>query len=174
MKAPLLTAAFVMGSAPCLGAELSIQPRIGITILGTDAPTGGMSAGLTVRGVFKLQETPGLGVYAGAGSEVIGLTGGWYHMGVIAGPRAGVWLQHKSLFVSSGVGLLYGQLSTCRAWEMGARQCMRWWNPWPEIAAHAGYRTKDMHIGADVSALILSVPWGADVGLGLAASGSWR
>lgn len=161
------------------GADVgvSVKPRVGITVLGFSAPTGGVSAGLDGRALLTLSGEPrgdSVGVYAGAGVDVIGLTGGWYHMGIVAGPRAGGWMQWRSLFVSAGAGVLYGQLSLCRTWEAGARQCMRWWNPWPEGTVTVAYRNEDMHIGLDISSMFLSLPWGADGSFGLAASGSWR
>lgn len=161
-------------------ASVSIKPRVGITILGFDSPTGGVSAGLDGRALFTLQgERRGdaaMGVYAGAGCEVIGLTGGWYHMGLICGPRVGGWLQRHSLYLSAGAGALYGQLSTCRTWEAGARQCMRWWPvpAWPEASVTVAYRTEDMHIGLDLTSMLLQLPWGTDGSFGIAASGSWR
>jgi hypothetical protein len=119
-----------------------------------------------------------VGVYTGAGIDAIGLTGGWYHMGIIAGPRVGAWYQYKKLYVSGGAGMLMGQLSICRSWEAGARQCMRWWgnpwNPWPEGHIHVGYRDDDMNIGLDISSLLLQPSWGTDGSISIAASGSWR
>jgi hypothetical protein len=178
LVALLLVCAFLVGltaAREALGAELSIQPRAGITLLGTDAPTGGVSAGINARALFTVRDAaPVIGVYAGAGADVIGLAGGWYHMGIIAGPRIGWWMQHKALFLAGGVGTLYGQLSTCRLWEAGARQCMRWWNPWPEASIEAAYRDDDMHIGLTLSSLALSTPWSTDAAFSLAATGSWR
>jgi hypothetical protein len=169
----LLPLALAIAPATALAAEVSIQPRVGITILGTDAPTGGLSAGLDGQVLWSLAQD--YGIKAGLRTDVIGLTGGWYHMGVVAGPQAGGWYQWRSLYLAGDLGLPYGQLSTCRTWEVvGARQCVRWWNAWPAMRVHVGYRTEDMHIGLDISGLYLPLPWGDDVGLGLAASGGWR
>lgn len=167
--------ALVMVLAPTAAhaAEASIQPSVGYTILGTDSPTGGLSAGLDCQVLWTLDTD--LGVKAGLRTDAIGVTGGWYHMGVVAGPQAGAWYQWRSLYLAGDMGLLYGQLSTCRTWEAAhVRQCMRWWNAWPSARVHVGYRTEDVHIGLDVSGLYLPLPWGDDVGIGLAASGSWR
>lgn len=172
MKTLIMVVLVLLLPVPALATEVSIQPRVGMTVLGLDAPTGGLSAGVDGRVLWSFQENAG--VYAGAGIDAIGLTGGWYHMGLIAGPRVGGWYQWKTLYLSGGVGLLYGQLSLCQKWDAGARQCMRWWDAWRETHLHAGYRTKDMHIGLDLSALYLRPTWGTDLGFSIAASGSWR
>lgn len=175
MRRALAAAAILCVSAPAaaLSAEVSIKPRVGITVLGFDAPTGGLSVGLGGRVLWELRE--GAGVYAGAGAEAIGLQGGWYHMGVIAGPRVGAWAQWRKLYVSAGAGLLYGQLSLCRSWTAtDTRQCMRWWNGWPETGVTVAYRDDDVHIGLDITSMLLRSTWGTDGSIGLAASGSWR
>lgn len=169
----LVVLASLLTPTHALAAELSVQPRIGWTLLGVDPPTGGLTAGANVKFLFPVQEKT-WGMYAGAGADAIGITGGWYHMGIVAGPRAGGWYQWRSLFLSAGAGLVYGQLSTCQRWMAGVSQCMRWWNAWPEATVHAGYRTEDIHVGLEVSTLILRTGFGDSASVGVAGVGSWR
>lgn len=152
--------------------RLSVEPRLGIMVLGFEAPTGGLSAGATAKVLFPMNEEAGL--YAGAGADLIGLPGGWYHMGVVAGPRAGAWRRWGAFELGGGLGLLYGQLTTCRLWEVVVRQCMRWWNAWPEASVRASYVGESVRVGVEATALLLPLPWGTTGGGGLAVVGAYR
>lgn len=173
----LLSVAVLLASpVPATGQEprkarVTVEPWAGVVVLGLETPTGGVSAGAAVLARFPFWEDAG--VELGTGLRLVGIQGGWHHMGIIAGPRVGAWRRWGSLELGGGLGLPYGQLATCRPWEVGARQCMRWWNGWPWGDVRAVYVDGNTRVGVELSALYLPLPWGATAGGGLAAVGSF-
>lgn len=168
----LLFSSTALGAEPDRPVRVSIEPKVGLTVLGWETPTGGLSAGVTGKVLVPLDSNSG--VWAGAGADLIGITGGWYHMGIIAGPGVGGSYRWGSVEAGAGLGAMYGQMSTCRPWAKLYRQCMRWWHLWPKATVGASYVAKDVRVGLEVSALYLALPWGATVGGGIAAVGSFR
>jgi hypothetical protein len=151
--------------------RVTVEPWAGVMVLGLEAPTGGMSVGASALARVPLGEDAGLDINAGL--RLIGLQGGWYHMGVVAGPRVGAWRRWGHLELGGGLGLPYGQLATCRPWGVHARQCMRWWNGWPAGDVRALYVDGNTRVGVEVSGLYLPLSWGDTAGGGLAAVGSF-
>jgi hypothetical protein len=172
----LTVAALLALSASVFGQEprklrVTVEPWAGVMVLGFEAPTGGMSAGASALARIPLGNDAGVDL--GAGLRLIGLQGGWHHLGIIAGPRAGAWRRWGHIEFGGGLGLPYGQLATCRPWAEGARQCMRWWNGWPWGDVRAMWVDGNARVGVEISVLYLPLPWGDSAGVGLAAVGSF-
>lgn len=168
----LLFPSAALGVEPARPIRISVEPKVGLTVLGWETPTGGLSAGVTGKVLVPLDSNAG--VWAGAGADLIGITGGWYHMGVIAGPSVGALRRWGAVEAGAGLGVLYGQLSTCRPWAELYRQCMRWWSGWPKGSISVSYAAQDVRVGFEVSVLYLALPWGATMGGGIAAVGAFR
>ncbi|AUX33140.1 MULTISPECIES: hypothetical protein [Sorangium] len=170
IAAALALPASAVGQEP-RKVRITVEPWAGVMVLGFDAPAGGMSAGASALARVPIGDDAGVDL--GAGLRLIGIQGGWYHMGVVAGPRAGAWRRWGAFELGGGLGLPYGQLATCRPWDTGVRQCMRWWNAWTAGDVRALYVDGNTRVGVELSALYLRLPWGDTAGVGLAALGSF-
>ncbi|WP_438029059.1 hypothetical protein [Sorangium sp. So ce233] len=134
---------------------ISTEARAGWTVLGGERVTGGFTVGAGARYLQPLDGGP-WGLYGGLGVAAVGVSDGWYWMGLLASPEAGAWWASGAWHISTGLGLPAGQLPTCTDWGL----CIRSWGLYPEVAARIAVRGESVRIGLEASGMLVrTLPW---------------
>lgn len=134
---------------------LSTEARAGVTVLGGQRTTGGLTLGAGARYLHPFGGGP-WGVYGGLGAAAVGVGDSWHWLGILASPEAGAWWASGPWHVSAGLESPAGQLTTCTDWSL----CLRSLGLYPGISARIAVRGESVRIGLELGGTYVNtLPW---------------
>jgi hypothetical protein len=154
MRRAAIFAALLFVSAPASAEErpvLSFEARAGLTVMGGDRSTGGLTLGGGVRYLAPIGGGP-WGLYGGAAADAVGVGDSWHWLGVLIGPELGGWRAAGPWRISAGIGAPIGQIPTCTDWDL----CLRHWGVFPTGGGRVAYRAESFQVGLDIRAMYVN------------------